>query len=63
MIKDFKPVHNSYEDKLGRAIGYLISEGIWRGRSNCGHIYTNSEGKRTTPPFQPFKQRPDGLPF
>lgn len=60
---DYKPEHGSYEDKLGRAIGYLLEHKIYRGRANCLHIYRNSEGKRTTPSFQPFKHRADGLPF
>lgn len=33
------------EDKLGAAVAYLSERGIWRGRANCNHQYTNSEGK------------------
>ena len=46
------------ENKLGRAIGYLIKRGIWRGRADCKHVYRDSEGRRRTP-----VERPDGLPF
>ena len=45
IMRDYKPEHGSYEDKLGRAIGYLKEKGIWRGSSTCNHRYKNSDGR------------------
>ena len=61
MKTDYKPEHGSYEDKLGRAIGYLIARNIWRGRASCEHVYRTSDGKRVWP--DKCQHRKDGLPF
>lgn len=55
IIEDYKPEHGSYEDKLGRAIGYLLSNNIWRGKAECRHVYTNSEGKRVVPSMAVYR--------
>ena len=63
-MKDYKPEHGSYEDKLGRAVGYLIERGIWRGRADCQHRYRNSHGKLVVPRLSIYRRQDvRGLPF
>lgn len=52
---------SSTEEKLGRAIGYLMARGICRGKPDCNHVYRNADGKRVTPILR--YSRDDGLPF
>ena len=63
-MKDYKPAPNSYEDKLGRAIGYLLERGIWRGKADCRHRYVNSHGKVVVPSLSIYRRQDvRGLPF
>ena len=55
--------HADYlHDELNKAIAYLDERGINRGRANCAHQYTNTEGKVIRTSLAAYTSNGRGMP-